>query len=218
MSLIESQINALIEITLNTNRNISNADEASNNSYNMWHSIGMQLHANFVATHVTLIAASTVCGCTYAPTIPPPPPPDGTDMKNAIQNALRDVTIDPIRNPPSKYLGAQKLIEYIYENYIEIITTFTGANASGAPVTIDITLYHVRVKPLLLANVINFINGISNDYFNTGNDLFSKVVDFNKDLAKLLYDDSVHFIMPSDGVCTISGNPTPLPYSGPVYS
>jgi len=216
MSLIEAQVNALIESTLNANRNVSNIDAASNNSYNMWHNIGMALYTNFINTHVSLIAASTVCGCAYTPTIPLTS--NGTAMKNAIQDALRGVTIDPIRNPPSKYLGAQKLIEYIYNNYIEIITTFTGANASGAPVTIDITLYHLRVKPLLLLNVINFINSISNDYFNTGNDLFSKVVDFNKDLAKLLYDETLHFIMPSDGVCTIAGNPAPLPYSGPTYS
>jgi len=214
MSLIEAQVNALIESTLNANRNVSNIDAASNNSYNMWHSIGMALHNNFVTTHITLMAS--VCGCTYTTTIPLTS--NGTAMKNAIQDALSGVTIDPIRNPSSKYLGAQKLIEYIYTNYIEIITTFTGANASGAPVTIDITLYHVRVKPLLLLNVTNFINSISNDYFNTSNDLFSKVVDFNKDLAKLLYDDSLHFIMPSDGVCTIAGNPAPLPYSGTVYS
>jgi len=214
MSLIETQVNTLIESTLNANRNISDWENASNNSYNMWHSIGMALYTNFISTHVTLMVS--VCGCVYTPTITPPP--NGTSMRIAIQNAMSGVTIDPIRNPPSKYLGAQKLIEYIYTNYIEIITTFTGANASGAPVTIDITLYHIRVKPLLLLSVINFINSISNDYFNTSNDLFSKVVDFNKDLAKLLYDDSLHFIMPSDGVCTIAGNPAPLPYSGPVYS
>jgi hypothetical protein len=216
MSLIETQINALIDSTLNANRSVRDIGDAANNSYNMWHSIGMALHTNFKNTHASLIAASQVCGCTYTPTVIPPP--NGTSMRNAIQDALSGVTIDPIRNPPSKYLGAQKLIEYIYTNYIEIITTFTGANASGAPVTIDITLYHVRVKPLLLLNVTNFINSISNDYFNTGNDLFSKVVDFNKDLAKLLYDDSLHFIMSSDGVCTIAGNPAPLPYSGLAYS
>ncbi len=210
MSLIEAQVNALIESTLNANRNVSNIDAASNNSYNMWHSIGMALHNNFVTTHITLMAS--VCGCAYTPTIPPPP--NGAAMKNAIQDALRDVDIDS----NNKYLGAQKLIEYIYEKYIEIITTFTGVNASGTPVTIDITLYHLRVKPLLLINVINFINSVSHDYFNTGNDLFSKVVDFNKELAKLLYDNSVHFIMPSDGICNIGGNPTPLPYSGPTYS
>jgi len=211
MSLIETQVNTLIESTLNANRNISNVNNASNNSYNMWHSIGIALHTNFVTTHITLIAS--VCGCAYTPTLPLTS--NGTAMKNAIQDALSGVTIDPIRNPPSKYLGAQKLIQYIYENYIEIITTFTDANAR---VTIDITLYHIRVKPLLLINVANFINNISDDYFNTGNDLFSKVVDFNKDLAKLLYDETLHFIMSSDGVCTIAGNPTPLPYSGPVYS
>jgi len=216
MSLIETQVNALIESTLNANRNISNINDASNNSYNMWHSIGMALHTNFVTTHLNLIAASSVCGCAYTPTILQPS--SASQMRDAIQGALSGVTIDPIRNPPSKYLGAQKLIQYIYENYIEIITTFTGANASGTPVTIDITLYHVRVKPLLLTNIVNFINSISNDYFNTGNDLFNKVLDFNKDLAKLLYDETLHFIMPSDGVCTIAGNPAPLPYSGPVYS
>jgi hypothetical protein len=131
---------------------------------------------------------------------------------------LSGVDINPIINPSSKYLGAQKLIDYIYSNYIEIITTFTGANTSGTPVTIDITLYHIRIKPLLLINVANFINSISDDYFTTGTDLFSKVVDFNKDLARLLYDSSLHFITPSDGVCNIGGNTTPLPYSGPVYS
>jgi len=214
MSLVETQVNALIESTLNANRNISNINDASNNSYNMWHSIGMALHTNFVTTHITLMAS--VCGCAYTPTILPPS--SASQMRDAIQSAMSGVTVDPIRNPPSKYLGAQKLIEYIYENYIEIITTFTGVNASGTPVTIDITLYHLRVKPLLLMNVINFINSISHDYFNTGNDLFSKVVDFNKELAKLLYDASVHFIMPSDGICNIGGNPAPLPYSGPAYS
>jgi hypothetical protein len=210
MSLIETQVNTLIESTLNANRNVSNIDAASNNSYNMWHGIGMALHNNFVTTHITLVAS--ICGCTYTPTITPPT--NAVQMKSAIQDTLRDIDIDS----GNKYLGAQELIKYIYENYIEIITTFTGANASGAPVTIDITLYHVRVKPLLLLNVTNFINSISNDYFNTGNDLFSKVVDFNKDLAKLLYDETLHFIMPSDGVCTIAGNPAPLPYSGPTYS
>jgi hypothetical protein len=210
MSLIETQVNTLIESTLNANRNVSNIDAASNNSYNMWHGIGMALHNNFVTTHITLVAS--ICGCTYTPTITPPT--NAVQMKSAIQDTLRDIDIDS----GNKYLGAQELIKYIYENYIEIITTFTGANASGAPVTIDITLYHVRVKPLLLLNVTNFINSISNDYFNTGNDLFSKVVDFNKDLAKLLYDETLHFIMPSDGVCTIAGNPAPLPYSGRTYS
>ena len=210
MSLIETQVNTLIESTLNANRNISDWDNASSNSYNMWHSIGMALHANFISTHLTLMVS--VCGCAYTPTVQPPS--NAVQMKSAIQDALRDVDIDS----SNKYLGAQKLIEYIYTNYIEIITTFTGANASGAPVTIDITLYHLRVKPLLLLSVINFINTISNDYFNTGNDLFNKVLDFNKDLAKLLYDETLHFIMPSDGVCTIAGNPAPLPYSGPVYS
>jgi len=211
MSLIETQVNTLIESTLNANRNISDWDNASNNSYNMWHSIGMALHANFISTHLTLMMS--VCGCAYTPTVQPPS--NAVQMKSAIQDALRDVDI----RSANKYLGAQKLIEYIYEKYIEIITTFTGANASGTPVTIDITLYHVRVKPLLLLNVVNFINSISNDYFNTGNDLFSKVVDFNKDLANLLYDASVHFIMSSDGTCTIGSNPpTTLPYSGPVYS
>jgi len=175
-----------------------------------------RLHTNFINTHVSLIAASTVCGCVYTPTVMPPN--NGTSMKNAIQDALSDADINPIRNPSSKYLGAQKLIEYIYANYIEIITTFTGVNASGTPVTIDITLYHARIKPLLLINVANFINSVSDAYFTTGTDLFSKVVDFNKDLAKLLYDDSLHFILPSDGVCNIGGSPTPLPYSGPVYS
>ncbi len=209
MSLIENQINVLIESTLNTNRNLNN-DAASDNSYNMWHSIGMALYNNFITTHISLMAS--VCACAYTPT--GMPPINGDLMKTIIQGDMRDVTI----NASNKYLGAQKLIKYIYENYVEIITTFTGANASGTPVTIDITLYHLRVKPLLLTNVVNFINGISDDYFATGNDLFSKVVDFNKDLAKLLYDDSVHSILPSDGVCTIAGNPTPLPYSGPVYS
>jgi hypothetical protein len=66
--------------------------------------------------------------------------------------------------------------------------------------------------------VVNFINSIPHDYFNTGNDLFQKVKDFNKDLAKLLYDSSLHFIMPNDGICTISGNPGPLPYIGAVYT
>lgn len=213
MSLIETQVNTLIESTLNANRNLGN-DNASDNSYNMWHSIGVALYNNFITTHISLMAS--VCACAYTPT--GIPPATGALMKTIIQGDMSGVTIDPLNNPPSKYLGAQKLIQYIYENYIEIITTFTGANASGTPVNIDITLYHVRVKPLLLQNVANFINGISNDYFATGNDLFSKVVDFNKDLAKLLYDDSVHSILPSDGVCTIAGNPTPLPYSGPVYS
>ncbi len=107
---------------------------------------------------------------------------------------------------------------YIYENYIAIITQFTGANASGAPVSIDITLYHNRIKPLLEQSVVNFINSIPHDYFSTGSDPFEKVVDFNKNLAKLLYDSSLHFIMPNDGIYTLSGNPSPLPYSGPVYS
>ncbi len=216
MSLIETQINTIIDSTLNINRNIDRINEASNNAYNMWHSIGMTLHANFINTHVSLIAASTVCGCSYMPTVIPPD--NGTSMRNAIQDALRDVPIDPIRNPSTKYLGAQKLIEYIYANYIEIITTFTGVNASGTPVTIDITLYHLRIKPLLLLNVAEFINSISDDYFSTGDDLFRKVLDFNKDLAKLLYDESLHSIMQSDGRCNIGGNTTPLPYSGPVYS
>ncbi len=210
MPLIKTQINALIDSTLNANRNISDIGVASNNSYNMWHNIGMALHSNFISTHVALMAS--VCGCAYTPTIPLPP--DGTAMKTAIQSDMMYVTIDS----SNKYIGAQKLIKYIYEKYIEIITTFTGANASGTPVTIDLTLYHLRIKPLLLLNVVNLINRISHDYFNTGNDLFSKVLDFNKDLAKLLYDDSVHFIMPSDGICNIGGNPAPLPYSGPAYS
>jgi len=210
MSLIESQVNGLIEGTLNANRNISDVDTARDNAYNMWHGIGIALHTNFVSTHLTLIAS--VCGCTYTPTITPPP--DETSMRIAIQNDMSGVTIDS----SNKYLGAQKLIDYIYTNYIEIITTFTGLNTSSLPVTINITPYHVRVKPLLLLNVINFINSINNDYFNTGDDLFSKVVDFNKDLAKLLYDDSLHFIIPSEGTCTIAGSPIPLPYSGPVYS
>jgi len=107
---------------------------------------------------------------------------------------------------------------YIYENYIATITQFTGANASGTPVTIDITLYHNRIKTPLQQMVVNFINSLSHDYFNTGNDLFQKVKDFNKDLAKLLYDSSLHFIMPNDGICTISGNPGPLPYIGAVYT
>jgi hypothetical protein len=107
---------------------------------------------------------------------------------------------------------------FIYDNYISVITQFTGANASGTPVSIDITLYHNRIRVPLQQAVVSFINSISHDYFNTGNDLFEKVKDFNKNLAKLLYDPSLHFIMPSDGICTIAGTPGPLPYSGAVYS
>jgi hypothetical protein len=212
---IEMQINNLIDATLNTNRNITNREQieqSGDSAYRMWHDIGLLLHSNFITTHLTLIAPT--CACSYVPTAPEPTLLTLNLMKTTLQREMRDVRIDE----DNKYLGAQKLIMFIYENYIATITQFMGTNASGTPVTIDITLYHNRIKIPLQQMVVNFINSIPHDYFNTGNDLFEKVKDFNKDLAKLLYDSSLHFIMPSDGICNIGGNPGPLPYSGAVYS
>jgi hypothetical protein len=212
--LIETQINSLIDAVLSANRNITDREEierAGAIGYKMWHDIGMLLYNNFISTHLLLVAP--VCACSYMLTVSPPPDPNL--MENTIQNELSRIEIDE----DNKYLGAQKLIDFIYENYIAIITQFTGANASGTPVSIDITLYHNRVKLLLPQRVVSFINSIPHDYFNTGADLFERVKDFNKDLAKLLYDSSLHFITPSDGTLFISGNPSgPLPYSGAVYS
>ncbi len=211
--IVEAQINSLIEATLNAHRNITSREgieQSSDNIYAMWHNIGLLLHGNFISTHITLV--STVCVCSYVPIVPALP--DGNRMKIALQMEMENIEI----REDNKHLGAQKLIMYIYENYIAIITQFTGANASGTPVSIDITLYHNRIKPLLEQSVINFINGIPHDYFSTGSDLFRKVIDFNKNLAGLLYDPSLHFIMSSDGIYTLAGNPSPLPYSGPVYS
>jgi hypothetical protein len=213
--LIEMQINNLIDATLNANRNLTSSEaieQAVDSSYRMWHNIGLLLHSNFITTHLALIAPT--CACSYVPTVPTPTPSNESIMKSTLQREMQDIEI----NEGNKYVGAQKLIMYIYENYIATITQFTGANASGTPVTIDITLYHNRIKTPLQQMVVNFINSLSHDYFNTGNDLFEKVKDFNKDLAKLLYDSSLHFIMPNDGICTISGNPGPLPYIGAVYT
>jgi hypothetical protein len=212
---IEMQINNLIDATLNTNRNITNREQieqSGDSAYRLWHDIGLLLHSNFITTHLTLIAPT--CACSHVPTAPTPTSLTLNLMKTTLQREMRDVRIDE----DNKYLGAQKLIMFIYENYIATITQFMGANASGTPVTIDITLYHNRINLRLQQMVVNFINSIPHDYFNTGNDLFEKVKDFNKDLAKLLYDSSLHFIMPSDGICNIGGNPGPLPYSGAVYS
>jgi hypothetical protein len=212
---IEIQINNLIDATLNTNRGATDREQiaqAGDRSYAMWHNIGLLLHSNFITTHLTLIAPT--CTCSYVPTVPTPTPSSENIMKSTLRREMQDIEI----NESNKYLGAQKLIMFIYENYIATITQFTGANASGTPVTIDITLYHNRIRIPLEQRVFNFINSIPHDYFNTGNDLFEKVKDFNKDLAKLLYDSSLHFIMPSDGICNIGGNPGPLPYSGAVYS
>jgi hypothetical protein len=212
--LIETQINSLIDAILSANRNITDREEieqADAIGYKMWHDIGMLLYNNFISTHLLLVAP--VCACSYVLTVSPPQ--NESLMKGAIQRELRGIEIDE-RN---KYIGAQKLIDFIYENYIAIITQFAGTNASGAPVTIDITLYHNRVKHPMLQSVVSFINSIPHDYFNIGTDLFERVKDFNKDLAKLLYDSSLHFITPSDGTLFISGNPSgPLPYSGAVYS
>jgi len=212
---IEIQINNLIDATLNANRGITNRaqiEQSGDSAYRMWHNTGLLLHSNFITTHLTLIAPT--CACSYVPTVPTPTPPNESLMKTTLRTEMQDLRIDE----DNKYLGAQKLIMFIYENYIATITQFTGANASGTPVTIDITLYHNRIKIALQQMVVNFINSIPHDYFNTGNDLFEKVKDFNKDLAKLLYDSSLHFIMPSDGICNIGGNSGPLPYSGAVYS
>jgi len=212
---IKTQINNLIDATLNAHRSITDRgriEQDGNISYTMWHNIGLLLHSNFRTTHLTLIAPT--CACSYMPNVPVPTPPDESLMKTTLQTEIGNIEI----NESNKYLGAQKLIMFIYENYIATITQFTGANASGTPVTIDITLYHNRIKIPLQQMVVNFINSIPHDYFNTGNDLFEKVKDFNKDLAKLLYDSRLHFIMPSDGICTIGGNSGPLPYSGAVYS
>jgi len=212
---IEMQINNLIDATLNANRNLTGSEaieQAVDSSYSMWHNIGLLLHSNFITTHLTLIAP--ICACSYVPTAPTPTSLTPDQMKTTLRTEMRDVRI----KEDNKYLGAQKLIMYIYDNYIYVITQFTGANASSTPVSIDITLYHNRIRNLLEQRVVNFINSIPHDYFNTGNDLFEKVKDFNKDLAKLLYDSSLHFIMPSDGICNIGGNSGPLPYSGAVYS
>jgi len=214
---IEMQINNLIDVTLNTNRGITNRaqiEQSGDSAYSMWHNIGVLLHTNFITTHLTLLSSFSVCACSYVPTVPTPRPPDASLMKTTLRTEIGNIEI----RENNKYLGAQKLIMFIYENYIATITQFTGANASGKPVTIDITLYHDRIKISLEQRVVNFINSMPHDYFNTGNDLFEKVKDFNKDLAKLLYDSSLHFIMPSDGICNIGGNPGPLPYSGAVYS
>ena len=211
---IEMQINNLIDVTLNPNRNLTDSEaieQAVDSSYRMWHDIGLLLYSNFITTHLTLIAPT--CACSYVPTAPTPTSLTPDQMKTTLQTEMRDVRIDE----DNKYLGAQKLIMYIYDNYISVITQFTGANASSTPVTIDITLYHNKIQISLPQMVVNFINSIPHDYFNTGNDLFEKVKDFNKDLAKILYDPSLHFIMPNDGICTIGGNPGPLPYSGAVY-
>jgi len=212
---IETQINNLIDVTLSANRGITNRaqiERSGDSAYSMWHNIGVLLHTNFIITHSALIAP--ICACSYVPTAPTPTSLTPNLMKTNIQTQMRDVEI----GENNKYLGAQKLIMYIYENYIATITQFTGANASGTPVTIDITLYHNRIMLSLPQIVANFINSIPHNYFNTGNDLFEKVKDFNKDLAKILYDPSLHFIMPNDGICTIGGNPGPLPYSGAVYN
>ncbi len=209
---IEMQINNLIDTTLNANRGITNRaqiEQSGDSAYSMWHNIGLLLHSNFITTHLALIAP--ICACSYVPT---PTPPSESLMKTTLRTEMQNIRIDE----DNKYLGAQKLIMYIYEKYIATITQFTGANASGTPVTIDITLYHDRIRLPLEQRVVNFINSIPHDYFNTGNDLFEKVKDFNKDLAKLLYDSSLHFIMPNDGICNIGGNPGPLPYSGAVYN
>jgi hypothetical protein len=210
---IEAQINTLIDTTLNANRHLTGREaieQAADNSYRMWHNIGLLLYSNFITTHLSLIAS--VCACSYVPIIPTPP--DENLIKSTLRGEMEGIDIDN----SNKHLGAQKLIMFIYNNYIAIITQFTGANASGASVSIDITLYHNRISPLLQEAVVSFISSIPHDYFNTGNDLFEKVKDFNKDLVKLLYDPSLHFIMPSDGICTIAGNSGPLPYSGAVYS
>jgi hypothetical protein len=215
MTAIGTQINNLIDVTLSANREVTDREQieqAGDRSYAMWHNIGLLLHSNFITTHLTLI--NSICACSYVPTAPTPTSLTPDQMKTTLQTEMRDVRIEE----GNKYLGAQKLIMYIYDNYISVITQFTGVDTSNTPVSIDITLYHNRIRNSLKQMVVNFINSIPHDYFNTGNDLFEKVKDFNKNLAKLLYDSNLHFILPNDGICTIAGASGPLPYIGAVYS
>ncbi len=223
---IENQINNLIDTTLNANRYITDRreiEQSSSRGYGIWHNIGLLLHNNFITTHLMLV--SPICACSYVPLIPVLS--DAEMLETALRAEMNGTVISNgniIINEGNKYLGAQQLIDTIYEKYIAIITKFQGAstNVSGAAVDIDITLYHTRIRRLLLQSVVAFINSIQHDYFSTGSDLFEKIKDFNKNLAKLLYDPSLHFIMQSDGVYTLitaSGVTSgPLPYSGAVYS
>jgi len=218
---IEMQINNLIDATLNANRGITNRaqiEQSSDSAYSMWHNIGLLLHNNFITTHLTLLSSFSVCACSYMPAVIPPT--SESIMKNTLRSEMEYIEI----RENNKYLGAQKLIMFIYNNHIATITKFQGASTTviSATVDIDITLYHNRIKEALEEAVVNFINSIPHDYFNTGADLFEKVREFNKNLAKLLYDSSLHFITSSDGVYTLitaaGATPGPLPYNGAVFS
>ena len=225
---IAMQINNLIDATLSANRGITNRtqiEQSGDSAYSMWHNIGLLLHNSFITTHLTLLSSFSVCACSYVMLVPVLS--DVAMLKSTLRTEMDGTVMrngNIIINEGNKYLGAQKLIDIIYEKYIAIITKFQGASitVSGATVDIDITLYHARIRPLLLPRVAGFINSIQHDYFNTGSDLFEKVKEFNKNLAKLLYDSSLHFITPSDGIYTLitaaGATPGPLPYSGAVYS